>query len=83
MLCIASEYFPVGLSPIDNRTGICWNITTGIHLDILYAETGKSNGYPIYEILGAKVRYVHIEGLVFIVHIWAPGWQKGTYNILQ
>ena len=56
MLCIASEYWPLGLSPVDNRTGICWNITTGIHLNIMYAETGKSNGFPIYEILGSKVR---------------------------
>ena len=60
MLCIASEYWPLGLSPVDNRTGICWNITTGIHLNIMYAETGKSNGFPIYEILGSKVRLVHI-----------------------
>ena len=58
MLCISSEYYPVGLSPVDNRTGICRNITTGIHLDILYAETGRSNDFPIYEILGSRVRYI-------------------------
>ena len=56
MLCIASEYYPVGLSPIDNRTGICRNITTGIHLHIMYAETGRSNNFSIYEILGSRVR---------------------------
>ena len=64
MLCIASEYYPVGKSPVDNRTGICRNITSGIHLDILYAETGRSNDYPIYEILGGKVRYI-LEYLFF------------------
>lgn len=57
VLCIASEYYPVGKSPVDNRTGICRNITSGIHLDILYAETGRSNGFSIYEILGGKVSY--------------------------
>ena len=55
-LCIVSEYYPVGLSPIDNRTGICRNITNAIHLDVFYAETGRSNGFPIYEVLGSKVR---------------------------
>ena len=58
MLCVASEYYPVGLSPIDNRTGICRNITTGIHLHIMYAETGRSNNFPIYEVLGSRVRYL-------------------------
>ncbi|XP_060602357.1 tectonic-2-like [Ruditapes philippinarum] len=54
--CDLSEYFPLGLSPVDNRTGICYNITDGIHLQIFYGVTGKSNGFPIYEILGSKVR---------------------------
>ncbi|XP_045171552.1 tectonic-2-like isoform X2 [Mercenaria mercenaria] len=55
--CILSEYFPLGLSPVDNRTGICYNITSGIHLEIFYGVTGKSNSFPIYEILGSKVSY--------------------------
>lgn len=55
--CIQSEYFPLGLSPTDNRTGVCYNITNGIHLDIFYGVTGKSNSFPIYEILGSKVSY--------------------------
>ena len=54
--CRVSEYFPTGLSPVDNRTGVCFNITNGIHLDVLFAETGQSNGYPIYEILSSKIR---------------------------
>ncbi|XP_060569860.1 tectonic-2-like [Ruditapes philippinarum] len=55
--CDLSEYFPLGMSPVDNRTGICYNITDGIHLQIFYGVTGKSNGFPIYEILGSKVSY--------------------------
>ncbi|KAL4223631.1 Tectonic-2 [Mactra antiquata] len=59
--CLESEYFPVGLSPIDNRTGICYNMTNGISLEIFYGETGQSDKLPIYEILGSKVSFSHTE----------------------
>ncbi|KAK6184482.1 hypothetical protein SNE40_006950 [Patella caerulea] len=44
-------------SPIDDLKGICYNITSSINLHVLYAETGKGNGYPIREILGAGITY--------------------------
>ncbi|WAR03425.1 TECT2-like protein [Mya arenaria] len=55
--CTLSEYFPLGSSPVDRRAGICFNMTNTIQLDIFYAETGQSNSYPIYEVLGSKVSY--------------------------
>lgn len=55
--CQLAEYFPLGLSPVDGRTGVCFNMTDGIHLEVFYGVTGNSNNYPIYEILGSKVSY--------------------------
>lgn len=57
--CQLNDQWPVGLSPVDNRTGVCYNITNGIHLEVLYGETGQSNGAPIHEILGSRVSYSH------------------------
>ena len=37
-------------------TGYCDNITSGIHVDIMYTEAGLSNGQPRYEIVGAHIR---------------------------
>ncbi|KAK7475650.1 hypothetical protein BaRGS_00033076, partial [Batillaria attramentaria] len=33
------------------------SILSGIHLQILYAETGRSNRYPLLEVIGASVSY--------------------------
>ncbi|KAL8614010.1 hypothetical protein ACOMHN_023245 [Nucella lapillus] len=38
-------------------TLVCKNAVSGIHLEVLYAETGRSNGYPLLEVVGAAVRY--------------------------
>ncbi|ESO97721.1 hypothetical protein LOTGIDRAFT_228304 [Lottia gigantea] len=43
--------------PGESLQGICTDLTTGIHLDILYGETGQGNGYPIQEIVGARISY--------------------------
>ena len=42
--------------PLESIRGICSNITSGIHVDIMYAISGKANGIPINEIVGAKIR---------------------------
>ncbi|KAL3856811.1 hypothetical protein ACJMK2_011528 [Sinanodonta woodiana] len=55
--CIGSDLYPTFMSPVDNLTGICYNMTNGIHLDIMYAETGRSNNNSIYEILGGRISY--------------------------
>ncbi|XP_025093052.1 tectonic-2-like isoform X2 [Pomacea canaliculata] len=47
----------VEVSLLSSRQGICYNITTGIHLEIMYAETGRSKGYPLLEVVGAMIRY--------------------------
>nr|XP_022344655.1 uncharacterized protein LOC111137481 isoform X2 [Crassostrea virginica] len=41
--------------------GLCVDIISGIHLDIMYAVTGKLNATPIYEVIGAKISYVKSE----------------------
>lgn len=46
----------VEVSLLFSRQGICYNITTGIHLEIMYAETGRSKGYPLLEVVGAMIR---------------------------
>lgn len=46
----------VEVSLLSSRQGICYNITTGIHLEIMYAETGRSKGYPLLEVVGAMIR---------------------------
>jgi hypothetical protein len=45
-------------SYLDELTGICRNITSGVHIDILYAQAGLSNYQPIYNIVGARIRLV-------------------------
>lgn len=37
--------------------GLCVDIISGIHLDIMYAVTGKINATAIYEVIGARIRY--------------------------
>ena len=37
--------------------GLCVDIISGIHLDIMYAVTGKLNATPVYEVIGARIRY--------------------------
>lgn len=37
--------------------GLCVDIISGIHLDVMYAVTGKLNATPIYEVIGARIRY--------------------------
>ena len=38
-------------------SGMCTEMVTGIHMDIMYGETGKANGQPIYEVMNAFLRY--------------------------
>jgi hypothetical protein len=42
---------------LEDLTGVCHNITTGIHIDILYAQAGLSNFQPIYMVVGARINY--------------------------
>ncbi|KAL8614011.1 hypothetical protein ACOMHN_023246 [Nucella lapillus] len=46
----------VTFDPLSVRGGVCKNAVSGIHLEVLYAETGRSNGYPLLEVVGAAVR---------------------------
>lgn len=41
-------------------SGMCTDVVTGIMLEIMYAETGRSNNQPIYEVIGAHVSYTNI-----------------------
>ncbi|KAL5017276.1 hypothetical protein ScPMuIL_006865 [Solemya velum] len=41
----------------DTLTGQCSNMISSVHLEIMYAETGRSNGEPIYEIVGVYRKY--------------------------
>lgn len=46
----------------DSVAGRCHNITSGIQLEVLYGETGKTMGASILEIVGAKIRYESVCG---------------------
>ncbi|XP_014667072.1 PREDICTED: uncharacterized protein LOC106808743 [Priapulus caudatus] len=48
---------PPGDFPLEGEA-ICNDMTTGAILDVLYTEAGRSNGEPIYEIIGAKISYI-------------------------
>lgn len=39
----------------NNITGVCF-VPTGIHLHIMYAQTGAVNDFPRYEVTGAYIR---------------------------
>ncbi|XP_062613732.1 uncharacterized protein LOC134275462 isoform X1 [Saccostrea cucullata] len=41
--------------------GLCVDIISGIHLDVMYAITGKLNATPIHEVIGARISYVKSE----------------------
>ncbi|XP_048768983.2 tectonic-2-like isoform X2 [Ostrea edulis] len=41
--------------------GLCVDIISGIHLDIMYAVTGKINATAIYEVIGARISYIKSE----------------------
>ncbi|XP_070204032.1 mucin-2-like [Littorina saxatilis] len=47
----------VPFDPLSLRSGVCRDVVSGIHLEIMYAETGRNNRYPLLEIIGAAVRY--------------------------
>ncbi|KAK3606484.1 hypothetical protein CHS0354_041435 [Potamilus streckersoni] len=55
--CIGSDLYPTFMSQVDNLAGICYNMTNGIHMDVMYAETGRSNNNSIYEIIGGRISY--------------------------
>uniref|UniRef100_A0A2C9K0I9 Uncharacterized protein n=1 Tax=Biomphalaria glabrata TaxID=6526 RepID=A0A2C9K0I9_BIOGL len=40
----------------NNITGVCF-VPTGIHLHIMYAQTGAVNDFPRYEVTGAYISY--------------------------
>ncbi|CAL1545914.1 unnamed protein product, partial [Lymnaea stagnalis] len=40
----------------DTIAGICL-LPTGIHFNVMYAQTGAVNGYPRYEVVGAYISY--------------------------
>ncbi|XP_064612358.1 uncharacterized protein LOC135476300 [Liolophura sinensis] len=66
-----SEYFDPAPSPTpiivfenvtkvemsENVASRCHDVTTGIQLEVLYGETGKTLGASILEIVGAKISY--------------------------
>lgn len=54
-----------GASYLDDLVGRCGNIPAGIHVDIMYAEAGLAGNWPIYHIVGAKVRWVLVFALTF------------------
>ncbi|XP_076472923.1 uncharacterized protein LOC143302233 [Babylonia areolata] len=47
----------ITFDPLSVRGGVCRDIVSGIHLEVLYAETGRNNHYPLLEVVGAAVRY--------------------------
>ncbi|XP_071093740.1 uncharacterized protein [Haliotis cracherodii] len=47
--------------PIDNVRGVCANITSGVNLVVMYGETGQVNGYPIREVVGARVSFTKTD----------------------
>ncbi|XP_060064682.1 serine-rich adhesin for platelets-like [Ylistrum balloti] len=55
---------PVNLTDADviarESSGMCTDVVTGINLEIMYAETGKSDYQPIYEVIGAFISYTNI-----------------------
>lgn len=48
------------------RRGVCFNVTSGIHLEIMYAETGQSNRFPLLEVIGASIRYVPLLSVLVV-----------------
>lgn len=52
--------------------GLCVDIISGIHLDVMYAVTGKLNATPIYEVIGSRISYVKSE--------WQLKCPKGETN---
>ncbi|XP_021349867.1 tectonic-2-like isoform X2 [Mizuhopecten yessoensis] len=55
---------PVNMTDADviarESSGMCTDVVTGINLEVMYAETGKSNNQPIYEVIGSFVSYTNI-----------------------
>ncbi|XP_033748286.1 cell wall protein DAN4-like isoform X2 [Pecten maximus] len=55
---------PVNLTDADviarESSGMCTDVVTGISLEVMYAETGKSNNQPIYEVIGSFISYTNI-----------------------
>lgn len=55
---------PVNLTDADviarESSGMCTDVVTGISLEVMYAETGKSDNQPIYEVIGAAISYTNI-----------------------
>ncbi|XP_041348433.1 tectonic-2-like isoform X2 [Gigantopelta aegis] len=47
----------IAVNVVDFIKGVCANITNGIHLDIMYGESGRARDYPIREIVGARVGF--------------------------
>lgn len=62
-------------------SGFCTDIISGINLDVMYGESGKANGVPTKEIIGAYVRWVFraipLKCVRAIPIKWMWGVEKG------
>ena len=52
-----TESYNITFDPLSLSRGVCRDVVSGIHLEVMYAQTGSNKKYPLLEIIGAAVRY--------------------------